>query len=98
MKRSELRKIIKQAVKEQIRPNIGRPNVSPVSRFAYPMTLDGILGDMERDINISGGTPDPRKPSWKRFKGAMQHLWTGEPNDNCGCLGGGGGPGGNPPE
>ena len=62
------------------------------------MTLDGILGDMERDINISGGTPDPRKPSWKRFKGAMQHLWTGEPNDNCGCLGGGGGPGGNPPE
>ena len=70
MKRFELRKIIKETIQEQS------------VQYAHPMDVDGLVTHFKSKIETDMGD---HKNIWKRFKGAIEHLVTGDPNPNCGC-------------
>ena len=46
------------------------------------MDVDGLVTHFKSKIETDMGD---HKNIWKRFKGAIEHLVTGDPNPNCGC-------------
>ena len=69
MKNFSLRKIIRRTLLEQ-----------EGTGLAHPMDLERIYDTMGTELEQNW-----TKNKWRKFKGAIQHLVTGEPNANCGC-------------
>ena len=50
-----------------------------ITRYAHPMNMDRVI-DMFKP-QLEGGN----KNKWREFRGAVNHIIQGVPNDMCGC-------------
>ncbi len=71
MKNSPLRKLIRKVLQEQ------------TIQYAHPMDLDSLLNMFKPHLQQGEGLE--AKNIFRRFRGALKHIFTGEHNPNCGC-------------